>query len=66
MKKKFKVKLPFLTSPTTIHIQHIVSSYFEDDELVIYRRYIRSRERWVEEMIYRSELENILYKEAED
>lgn len=63
MKKKFKVKLPFLTSPTTIHIQHIVSSYFEDDELVIYRRYIRSRERWVEEMIYRSELETLLKNE---
>ena len=66
MKKTIKVKLPFLTSSTTIHIQHIVSSYFEDDELVIYRRYIRSRERWVEEMIYKSELENILYKKAED
>ena len=63
MKKKFKVKLPFLTSPTTIHIQHIVSSYFEDDELVIYRRYIRSRERWVEEMIYKSELEILLKNE---
>jgi len=63
MKKTIKVKLPFLTSPTTIHVQHIVSSYFEDDELVIYRRYIRSRERWVEEMIYKSELEILLKNE---
>lgn len=66
MKNKIKVKLPFLTSPTTIHIQHVVPSYFDDEEIIIYRRYIRSRERWVEEMIYKSELENILYKEAED
>lgn len=66
MKKKFKVRLPFLTSSTTIHIQHIVSSYFDDEEIVIYKRYVRSRERWVEEMIYRSELEYILKRKAED
>lgn len=66
MKKKIKIKLPFLTSPTTIHIQHIVSSCFDDEEIVIYKRYVRSRDRWVEEMIYRSELEYILKRKAED
>ena len=39
------------------------SNWLEDDELVIYRRYIRSRERWVEEMIYKSELEILLKNE---
>lgn len=66
MKKTIKVRLPFLTSPTTIHIQHILPSCFDDEEIVIYKRYVRSRERWVEEMIYRSELEYILKRKAED
>jgi hypothetical protein len=57
MNIKKRVQLPQLHIPTTIHIQHILSSFFEGEELVIYRRYISARGLWVEEMCYRHELD---------
>lgn len=54
---KKKVKLPYLTTPVTIHIQHIVPSFFEGEELVVFRRYITSRRTWVEEMLYKHDLD---------
>jgi hypothetical protein len=57
MRKTYKIKLPHLILPCKIHIQHVVPSFFDNEELVIYRRYIRSRELWVEEMIYKHQLE---------
>lgn len=55
---KKKVQLPHVCSPTTIHIQNIISSFFDGEELVIYRRYIKARKLWVEEMCYKHELDS--------
>ena len=52
-----KVKLPYLVEPCKIHIQHIVTSYFEDEQLVIFRRFIKSKNTWVEEMLYKHDLD---------
>jgi hypothetical protein len=55
---KKKVQLPHLHSPTTIYIQNIISSFFDGEELVIYRRYVKARKLWVEEMCYKHELDS--------
>lgn len=55
MNIKKKVQLPHLHSSTTIHIQHILPSFFDGEELVVYRRYIRL---WVEEMCYKNQLDS--------
>ena len=52
-----KVKLPYLVEPCKIHIQHIVNSYFEDEQLVIFRRFVKSKNTWVEEMLYKHDLD---------
>ena len=54
---KKKVQLPFLCTTSTIYVQHIFPSFFDGEELVIYRRYIVARRLWVEEMCYKHELD---------
>ena len=58
MNIKKKVKLPHLHSPTTIYIQHILPSFFDGEELVVYRRYIVARRLWIEEMCYKHQLDS--------
>lgn len=52
-----KVKLPYLVEPCKIHIQHIVPSFFDDEELVIFRRFIKGKRIWIEEMLYKHDLD---------
>ena len=55
---KKKVQLPHLCTTSTIHIQHIFPSFFDGEELVVYRRYIVVRRLWIEEMCYKHQLDS--------
>ena len=58
MNIKKKVQLPHLCTTSTIYVQHILPSFFDGEELVIYRRYISARRLWVEEMCYKHQLDS--------